>query len=98
MLRARTARLLAKRGDTRNTDTLIACLQSDPSETVRAEAATALGEHRSALARAALAKTISGSDTWRVRAAAARAYGVDAEEERVGRFTAWLGNEQQDDR
>lgn len=86
-LRARTIRALASRGRPMITEALSRALAHDPSAFVRAEAAAALGEHRSAQARAALARALDVDESsapcrepeWRVRAAAAKALGQGGE-------------------
>ncbi len=81
LLRMRTVRVLAERGSAANTEALIETLTTDPSHTVRAEAARSLGAHRRAAARAALQAVVADRDgqPWRVREAAAAALGVGAD-------------------
>lgn len=83
-LRLRTVRLLAGRGDPIHTEALARVLAEDASPTVRAEAAAALGEHRSDAARKVLMAALQVIETpddsaWRVRMAAAAALGVGAD-------------------
>ena len=94
-LRLRTVRLLGGRGDPLITAALAQVMHTDASITVRAEAAAALGEHRSEAARAALAMALQtvdaqGDSAWRVRMAAATALGVGADRSHVEALEGWL--------
>ncbi|MCB9522795.1 MAG: HEAT repeat domain-containing protein [Myxococcales bacterium] len=95
LLRMRTCRVLAGRGSAANTRALIEALRGDPSHTVRGEAASALGAHRTELAREALAAAVADRDgqPWRVRAAAARGLGLGAEPGWLPRIEALLAAE-----
>lgn len=94
LLRARTIRVLADRADTRVTQALATVLASDPAETARIEAAKALGAHRTDAARKALADAVSNAPSWRVKAAAARAFGVGADRSQLDQLDTWLAQPQ----
>ena len=92
-LRVRTARVLARRGHALNTRALLDALESDPSETVRIEAARALGEHRTDSARTGLLAFVQREASWRVRQAAGRALGLGADDSTVDAISARIERE-----
>jgi aminopeptidase N len=94
LLRARTIRVLAQRADPRVTAALVHCLQTDPAQMVRIQAAIALGEHRNATARAALRNAVVTAPHWRIKAAAAKAFGVGAAREHLPALQALLAQPQ----
>ena len=73
---------------------LVSRLRDDPSETVRIEAARALGGHRTPVSRAALLAALDSDAAFRVRVAAGRGLGVGGSADVVTEVEARLGTDE----
>ena len=94
LLRARTCRVLSQRASAGVSGALVSRLRDDPSETVRIEAARALGGHRTPVSRAALLAALDSDAAFRVRVAAGRGLGVGGSADVVTEVEARLGTDE----